>query len=79
MFLFPAMKDMRELSYTLSYTYPAMFQYSGGIANPKCSNGSLVKISGPEGKLCPDKVDVLASKLKERVRYPCYRTTDRRE
>ena len=43
---------MREIAYTLSYIYPAMFQYTGGEAG---------------GQVGPEKVDVLAQKMKERV------------
>eukprot|EP00092_Neocalanus_flemingeri_P087963 GFUD01111089.1.p1 GENE.GFUD01111089.1~~GFUD01111089.1.p1 ORF type:complete len:578 (+),score=143.83 GFUD01111089.1:34-1767(+) len=48
----PTMKEMRELAYTLSYTYPFMFQYTGEV----------------EGLFGPEKVDILASKMKERMR-----------
>ena len=63
---------MRQISYTLSYTYPAMFQYTGG--SDICTIQMLNKIvfSEVEGQICPEKVDVLAQKMKERVSNSSY-------
>ena len=48
----PGSKTMREIAHCLSHTYPAMF----------CDTGSIT------GPLKPDSLDVIAFKLKERLR-----------
>ena len=65
------MKDMREISFTLSHTYPAMFCNRGGAYIIVSTCSSFIRKMFPEvgEPLIPEKLDVLASKMRERVSF----------
>ena len=64
------MKAMREISYTLGNVYPAMFRYMGGKVNREkfiVENHDVTEDNTRAVDLAPEKPDVLACKMKERV------------
>ena len=69
---FLGMSNMREICYTLAYTYPAMFQHTGGyiLNNDEGLAKSVFhsEVAGAGGKMCPEKIEILAPKMKERLR-----------
>ena len=56
---------MREIAYTVSYTYPAMFQWTELILLHNLNFAEFEE--GDDGCLAPEKVDELASNMKDRV------------